>query len=100
MTLRHAWIIENLERNAVDGGVILAHWICEGISGDANASVSGTTEWTPDEGASDFIAFDNLTQADVLGWIWKTVVREDVQASVTEKINAALNPTTIIVVPW
>jgi hypothetical protein len=36
----------------------------------------------------------------VLAWVWNTVVRTDVEASIADKINAELNPTTTAGLPW
>ena len=88
MAVTYTWTIANMERNTADGGVTVAHWRCEGVDGEATASAYGTASWTPDASASDFIAFDSLTQANVLAWVWNTVVRTDVEASITDQINA------------
>ena len=40
------------------------------------------------------------TQDTVLGWVWDTVVRADVEASITDQINAELNPTSTAGLPW
>ena len=100
MAVTYTWTIAELERNTADGGVTVAHWRCEGVDGEATASSYGTTSWTPDASASDFIAFADLTQANVLSWVWNTVVRTDVEASIADKINAELNPTTTTGLPW
>lgn len=100
MAVTYTWTIAQLERNTADGGVTVAHWRCEGADGEATGSSYGTTSWTPDPSASDFIAFDSLTQDNVLAWVWNTVVRTDVEASIADKINAELNPTTTAGVPW
>ena len=57
MAVTYTWTIAELERNTADGGVTVAHWRCEGVDGEATASSYGTTSWTPDASASDFIAF-------------------------------------------
>jgi len=100
MAVTYTWTIAQLERNTADGGVTVAHWRCEGADGEATGSSYGTTSCTPDASASDFIAFDSLTQDNVLAWVWNTVVRTDVEASIADKINAELNPTTTAGVPW
>ena len=100
MAVTHTWTIANLERNTADGGVTVAHWRCEGVDGEATASSYGTTSWTPDASASDFIAFADLTQANVLAWVWNTVVKADVETAIADKINAELNPTTTVGLPW
>ena len=100
MAVTYTWTIANLERNTADGGVTVAHWRCKGVDGEATASSYGTSSWTPDASAPDFIAFDSLTQDAVLAWVWNTVVHTDVEASIAAKINAELNPTTTAGLPW
>ena len=100
MAVTFTWSIANLERTTADGGVTVVHWRCDGVDGEASAGSYGTTSCTPDASASDFIAFDSLTQDTVLGWVWDTVVRADVEASITDQINAELNPTTTAGLPW
>ena len=100
MAITYTWTIAQLERNTADGGVTVAHWRCEGVDGETNASSYGTTSWTPDASASDFIAFADLTQANVLAWVWNTVVKADVETALADKINAELNPTTTAGLPW
>jgi hypothetical protein len=100
MAITYTWTIAELERNTADGGVTVAHWRCEGVDGEATASSYGTTSWTPDASASDFIAFDSLTQDAVLAWVWNTVVRADIEQAIADKINAELNPTTTAGLPW
>ena len=71
------WTIANLERNVADGGVTVAHWrVTEsetvGTGDDAvtyTASSYGTCGFTPDPDADDFVAYDSLTEATVLGWV-------------------------------
>ena len=100
MAVTYTWTIAELERNTADGGVTVAHWRCEGVDGETTASSYGTTSWTPDASASDFIAFADLTQANVLAWVWNTVVKADVETAIADTINAELNPTTTAGVPW
>jgi len=100
MAVTYTWTIAELERNTADGGVTVAHWRCEGFDGEATASSYGTSSWTPDASASDFIAFADLTQDAVLAWVWNTMVRADIEQAIADKINAELNPTTTAGVPW
>jgi hypothetical protein len=100
MAVTYTWTIAELERNTADGGVTVAHWRCEGVDEEATASSYGTSSWTPDASASDFIAFADLTQDAVLAWVWNTVVRADIEQAIADKINAELNPTTTAGVPW
>ena len=94
------WTIANLERELADGGVTVAHWRCTEEDGDFSASSYGTVGFTPDPTASDYIAYDSLTEANVLGWVWESVGQDTVEAALTAKIEADKNPTSGSGVPW
>ena len=98
------WTIGTLERDLADGGVTVAHWRCteEETVGEETFSASsyGTVGFTPDPTASDYIAYDSLTEANVLGWVWESVDKDATEAALTAKIEADKNPTSGSGVPW
>jgi hypothetical protein len=98
------WTIANLERELADSGVTVAHWRCteEETVGEETFSASsyGTVGFTPDPTASDYIAYDSLTEANVLGWVWESVDQSATEAALTAKIEADKNPTSGSGVPW
>ena len=98
------WTIATLERDLADGGVTVAHWRCteEETVGEETFSASsyGTVGFTPDPTASDYIAYDSLTEANVLAWVWDSVGQDTVEAALTVKIEADKNPTSGSGVPW
>ena len=107
------WTIATLERDLIGdlaGGVIVAHWRVtaeqtEGTGDDAvtyNASSYGTCSFTPDPTSSDYIAYDDLTEADVIGWVqaesddWQS----NMEASLQANIDGQITPATADGVPW
>ena len=94
------WTVAQLERNLADGGVIVAHWRCTASDGDFNASSCGTAGFTPDASAPGFVAYDALTEANALGWVWDAVDRDATEAALQARIDADKNPTTADGVPW
>ena len=94
------WTISTLERELSDGGVIVAHWRCTASDGDYSASSYGTAGFTPDPESEDFTAYDDLTEADVLAWVWESVDKDATEAALQAKIDADMNPTTGTGVPW
>lgn len=98
------WTIGTLERELADGGVTVAHWRCteEETVGEETFSASsyGTVGFTPDPTASDYIAYDSLTEANVLGWVWESVDQSATEAALTAKIEADKNPTSGSGTPW
>ena len=98
------WTIANLERNVADGGVTVAHWRVteEETVGDVTYSASsyGTCGFTPDPDASDFVAYDSLTEATVLGWVQAEVDQDATEAALTANIEAQKNPVSADGMPW
>ena len=94
------WTIANLERNVADGGVTVAHWRVTEVDGDFSASSYGTCGFTPNADADDFVAYDSLTEATVLGWVHAEVDQSATEAALTAKIEADKNPTSGSGVPW
>ena len=98
------WTIANLERNVADGGVTVAHWRVteEETVGDVTytASSYGTCGFTPDPDADDFVAYDSLTEATVLGWVHAEVDQSATEAALTANIEAQKNPVSADGMPW
>ena len=98
------WTIAQLERKTADGGVTVAHWkvSAEETVGEVtySASAYGTCGFTPDATADGFVAFDALTEADVLAWVWESVDKDATESSLTQKIEADKNPVTTTGLPW
>ena len=98
------WTISTLERNLSDGGVTVAHWrVTESETvGDVTytASSYGTCGFTPDAGADGFVAYDSLTEADVLVWVHAEVDQDATEAALTANIEAQKNPVTGSGMPW
>ena len=94
------WTISTLERELSDGGVVVAHWRATAVDGDFSASSYGTVGFTPDPSASGFIAYDSLTEADVIGWVQAELDQDAIEASLAAQIEADKNPTQAAGVPW
>ena len=80
--------------------VITAHWTCSGTDGTYNASVYSTCSFAPPEGT--FTPYSQLTQSQVLGWIWADGVDKDVtEAAVGQQLANQVNPPVVTPpLPW
>jgi len=98
------WTIANLERNIADGGVVVAHWrVTEEETVGENtytATSYGTAGFAPDATAPDFVPFEELTEADVLAWVWGAVDKDAVEAALAENIEDQKAPKTTSGMPW
>ena len=94
------WSIGQLDRNAANGGVTVAHWRVEAVDGEHSASAYGSAGFTPDASAADFKPYDQLTQADVLAWVWGSVDKAEIETSLAQQIEAKKNPVTLNGLPW
>jgi len=65
------------------------------------ASSYGTCGLTPDPSASDWTAYTDVTEAEVLGWCWANGVdQEAIEASLQADIDLQITPTNGTGVPW
>jgi len=100
MATTYNWTIAQLERQTNTGGVIVAHWRVTAQDGEYTASAYGTAGFTPDPDAPGFIPYDQLTEADVLAWVWGSVDKDAVEANLAQQIEDQKAPKTKIGVPW
>ena len=91
------WKINTLESNTADGFVSVAHWQATAVDGEHTASVYATVSWA--EG-TPVIAYENLTEATVLNWVWESVNKEATEASLAAQIALLKNPVKATGTPW
>ena len=90
------WTISQLDRQTSDGFVTTAHWQAVAIDGDYSASVINTCSWT----GEPTVAYDSLTQDDVLAWVWQSVDKEAVEAALEAQIAEQKAPKIARGLPW
>lgn len=103
------WKVSTLERITDTGYVYEAGTICIATETVGDKTVHGTTLLTTEFTAPigpDFIPFNELTEQDILTWVF-TEIGEDLklrkEQGATNKLNTAiaeLNPTTQEGIPW
>ena len=91
------WTINNLERQASDGLVTVVHWGATAVDGDFSASIVNTLQV---ERGDSFVAFDSLTEQEVLGWVQTAVGKDTVEAALEAQIAAQKNPVKLSGLPW
>jgi hypothetical protein len=80
--------------------VVTAAWRCSDSSGEFTASNYGSMGFASP--GDDFVAYPDLTEADVLGWVWASGVdKAEVEANVARELDALVNPPTVNKpLPW
>jgi hypothetical protein len=92
------WTISQLDRQTSDGFVTTAHWRATAVDGEHSASVYATCSWSD---GTPTVAYADLTQEQVLGWIWANGVDKDaIEAALAAQIELKKNPVQATGVPW
>ena len=94
------WSIPTLGRELSDGFMYTAHWHCTATDGDFSASSYGTAGFSQDPESESFVPYEDLTEADVLAWVWAEGFKDATEDALQAKIEADKNPTTAAGVPW
>ena len=94
------WTITSLDRQTADGFVTTAHWTCSAVDGEFSASVYSTCSWQ-ETVETKLTPYDQLSQEQVLGWIWGSGVdKEATEAAVAAQIEVQKNSVTASGLPW
>lgn len=81
--------------------VFTVHWTCSGTDGTYNGSVYSTQSVTYKAGAP-YTPYDDLTEDQVLDWIWQAGVdKAATEAAVAQQIANQVNPPVVQPpLPW
>jgi hypothetical protein len=85
-----------MQHTDADGGVFLVYWSMVAASDGSpsyTASEGGKLRCTYDASAAGYIAYDALTEADVLGWIHTSLI-EDAETAAEAKARIEANRTS------
>ena len=95
---KQAWEDAHNEPNEARGLAISgAKYATTASDGDFNASIVNTLQV---ERGDNFIAFESLTEQDVLGWVQSAVGKDVVEAALAAQIEAQKNPVKLNGLPW
>jgi hypothetical protein len=106
MTNTIIWKVEKLERKTVDGFVTSASWVAFMQNDVPNgkdtmlvyqASKNGDTKW--DDGQPT-TPYDQLTEDQVLSWIFLIEDKNAIESELIEIIEAKKNPVKASGLPW
>jgi len=111
MAITTTWNVGDMTHKDSDGGVSIVYWSLIATDGTYSAQEGGKLRCTADPSASDYIAYADLTEANVLGWVYSSLIVDDetaaeakarIEAERTAKVQgqidrAAANSTGV---PW
>jgi len=103
MAITCTWSVNDMTHKDSDGGVFLVYWSCVAASdGDPvyTATEGGKLRCEYDASSPDFIPYADLTEADVLGWVYNSLIEGDetadeakarVEANRTAKVQGQID---------
>jgi hypothetical protein len=105
MATTYTWTVTAMDEYPEQDGeqdvVFNVHWTCSGVDGEYSASVYSTQSVSTDP-AEPFTPYADLTEAQVLNWIWAAGVDKDAtEAAVGQQIENQINPPVVsLPLPW
>ena len=100
MAITTTWTINNMVRDTDTGGVITVYYQCVAKADTGESAVEGgKLRLEPDASSPDFVAYDDLTEATVLGWVYNSLKEGDetaeeakarIEANRTGKVEAQI----------
>jgi hypothetical protein len=89
MAITCTWSVNNMTHNDADGGVILVYWSCVASDGTYSATEGGKLRCEPDPSSPTYVPYADLTEADVLGWVYNSLIEgEETAAEAKARIEA------------
>ena len=115
MAFTYTWKIKSLKKQddpslELNDIIVQTYWECTGEDEDGNAGTfHGATPFEPDQVDPDnFTTYDNLTEAQVIGWIQDVVngnpgYKQHIDEQIQKQIDAVVRPMVEVnsnALPW
>ena len=114
MAITNTWSVTDMTHVDADGGVVKAYWSCVAVSDTTpsyTASEGGKLICTYDASSPTYIPYADLTEDDVLGWIWTSLIEDEetaaeakarIEANRTDRVQSQIDraATQAAGVPW
>lgn len=104
------WFIENMRNISTTGGVFEVTWYCSVTRSKRDAQDQehtyemidhGIAEFTPVPDDESFASLSDLTEEQVLGWVWQTIDKTEVEQRLEQDIQTSYFDNTIDdTIPW
>ena len=105
MSATITWLVESMDCYPTAEGqtnvVFTIHWRCNGTQDNQGTSIYGTVGVTYTAG-TPYTPYAQLTQAQVLQWVWESGVDKTVtETAIQTRINNLINPPVVTPsLPW
>ena len=89
--------VTQMERTTADDVVTTVHWNASEVDGDYSARTFGSQSFTRDADSPTLVAYADLTEATVVGWL---TLDSGLEANLLAQIEEQKNPTSATGVAW
>jgi len=97
------WKITGLSTKGEFDAVVVCFWNCS-VRDDADpkifASVSSRSEFTANPQDPNFIPFDQLSEQNVLDWLWADGFKAEIESRVLNKVSIKKEKPVERPLPW
>lgn len=109
MTATINWSVNKMDCYSQQDGntdvVFVVCWVCRGtqeVNGEIYAAQINDNTTIPAPSGGSFTPYDQLTQDQVLGWVWANGVDKDaIETAVQAQVAAEINPVVVAPpLPW
>jgi len=102
--INYSWTISSLDTAPSEDGltdvVKTIHWRYKGTDEDYQAEVYSTYS-CPSPSSTDFIAYEDLTEADVISWLEAGIDVDSMKENIDSQIENLKNPPIVsLPLPW
>ncbi len=87
----HTWTIEDLERDTANGGVFNANTKITSTDGTNTVEYVFKVGFTPDSSLPNYTPYDDLTEAQVLGWVQGLVSVDELNSGQDARLSQKEN---------
>lgn len=95
------WGISQAKRTQDTKVVLVVEWFCEAKEGRFHEVQYGTVELDDKNPSSpDFIPFEQITEQQMLDWVFDKIDKNAVEEKMTHLINEQKTPSLVTELPW
>lgn len=95
------WGISQVKRTQTAKVVVTVEWFCEAKDGRFHEVRYGEVQLDDkDPNAPDFIPFEQITQQQIMDWVFEKIDKAGIEAKLTATIDEQKAPALVSELPW